>query len=64
MTEQERQEFINRMEEIGDHWEDEEVKSVYGNMSLDDAINDRMGSMNIFGNILGTVLNYEPPKQQ
>ena len=57
MTKQERQEFIERMEEIGDIWEDEDVERVYGNRSLEDALNDRMGDMHTFGNIINTILN-------
>lgn len=49
--------FIERMEEIGDIWEPEDVQRVYGDMSLDEALADRMGDMNTFGNIIGTILN-------
>lgn len=49
--------FIERMEEIGDIWEKDDVKRVYGDKSLEEALNDRMADMNTFGNIIATVLN-------
>lgn len=49
--------FIEHMEAIGDNWERTDVKRVYGNMSLEDALNSRMGDMNTFANIIGTILN-------
>jgi len=57
MNKQERAEFIRRMEEMGDVWEDEDVKRVYGRKSLDEALNDRMGDMHTFADIIGKVLN-------
>ena len=41
----EREEFIERMEEFGDVWEDNDVKRVYGDWELEDALNDRMTDM-------------------
>lgn len=49
--------FIERMEEIGDVWEPEDVQRVYGDMSLEEALADRMNDMNAFGNIINTILN-------
>lgn len=49
--------FIERMEEIGDIWEKDDVKRVYGSKSLEEALKDRMANMNTFGNIIDTVLN-------
>ena len=57
MTKIEIDSFIERMEEIGDIWEPEDVERVYGNQSLEDAIEDRMGDMMAFGNIMATILN-------
>ena len=57
MTREERQEFIERMEEIGDVWEDDDVERVYGSKSLEDALKDRMSDMHVFADILGMVLN-------
>lgn len=49
--------FIERMEEIGDVWEEADVERVYGDRSLEEALEDRMGDMMAFGNIIGTVIN-------
>lgn len=49
--------FIERMEEIGDIWEEKDVKRVYGDWSLEDALKDRMRDMFTFGSIIDTVLN-------
>ena len=49
--------FIERMEEIGDVWEPEDVERVYGNRTLEDALEDRMGDMMAFGNIIATIIN-------
>ena len=49
--------FIERMEEIGDLWEPEDVERVYGDRSLEDALEDRMTDMSAFANIIGTILN-------
>ena len=57
MTDIDVQTFIERMEELGDVWEKEDVERVYGDKSLDQALSDRMGDLNTFGNIIATVLN-------
>ena len=57
MTKEERQEFIDRMEEIGDVWEYNDVKRVYGNRTLKEALESRMGDMHSFANIIGTIIN-------
>ena len=57
MTKAEIETFIERMEEIGDVWEMEDVERVYGDRTLEDALEDRMGDMMAFGNIIGTILN-------
>lgn len=57
MTEIEINTFIERMEEIGDVWEVDDVKRVYGNSTLDEALEDRMGDIMAFGQIIGTILN-------
>lgn len=49
--------FIERMEEIGDIWEPEDVARVYGDKSLDEALDDRTSALSLFGNIIGTILN-------
>ena len=50
-------EFIERMEEIGDVWEETDVKRVYGKKSLQEALEDRMNDMNGFANIMSMVIN-------
>lgn len=57
MTKAEIETFIEHMEEIGDVWEEADVERVYGDRSLEDALNDRMGDMMAFGNIISTVIN-------
>ncbi len=57
MTKNEIDSFIERMEEIGDIWEPEDVKRVYGDYTLEDAVSDRMADMMTFGSIIGTILN-------
>ena len=57
MTKQEIDCFIERMEEIGDIWKPEDVERVYGKDTLGDAINDRMGDMMAFGNIMSMLIN-------
>ena len=57
MTKAEIETFIERMEEIGDVWEMEDVERVYGDRTLEDALEDRMGDMMAFGNIMAAVIN-------
>ena len=56
MTESERKCFIERMEERGDIWEDDDVKRVYGDKSLQEAIDDRLNDINVFANIINSVI--------
>lgn len=57
MTKTEIETFIERMEEIGDVWEMVDVERVYGDRTLEDALEDRMGDMMAFGNIMAAVIN-------
>ncbi len=57
MTKAEISEFIERMEEIGDIWEEADVKRVYGKKSLQEALDDRMGDMTAFAKIINMVAN-------
>ena len=57
MTDIEINTFIERMEEIGDLWEPEDVGRVYGDRSLEDALDDRIADMSAFASIIGTILN-------
>lgn len=57
MTAEEINTFIETMEEFGDVWTVERVKDVYGDKSLEKAINDRKAILAQFGSIIGTLLN-------
>lgn len=57
MTTEEINTFIETMEEFGDVWTVESVKDVYGDKSLEEAINDRKAILAQFGSIIGTLLN-------
>lgn len=57
MNKKEVNQFIEEMQKIGDEWTPEQVESVYGEDSLDDALNDRKGSLDIFFDIIGKVIN-------
>ena len=57
MKEKEIAEFIEEMETIGDVWTPEQVKDVYGDTSLDDALADRKASIGTFFDILGKAIN-------
>ncbi|WP_026514231.1 hypothetical protein [Butyrivibrio sp. LB2008] len=59
MNSRERKYFIERMEEMGDIWEDEDVKRVYGRKSLEEALSDRMSDMQAFANIMGMVIKHD-----
>ena len=54
MTKQEAQEFIERMQEAGDDWTEEQVMDVYGNMSLHDATATRLHELEMMADILVT----------
>ena len=49
--------FIEEIEEIGDMWNPEDVERVYGDCSLEEAIEDRKSSLGKFFDIIGTVIN-------
>lgn len=49
--------FIETMEEHGDMWTEEQVQDVYGDNTLEDALNDRMKSVSMMGDILGKFIN-------
>ena len=49
--------FIEEMEEIGDVWTPEQVEDVYGNSTLEDALEDRKSSLGIFFDIVSKVIN-------
>ena len=57
MNKREIAEFIEEMETIGDVWTPEQVKDVYGDISLDEALTDRKASIGTFFDILGKAMN-------
>ena len=57
MTDVEIKTFMERMEEIGDDWEKEDVKRVYGDYTFEDALTDRMNDIHMYADIVGKVIN-------
>lgn len=57
MNKKEIETFIEEMESIGDIWEPEDVERVYGDSSLNEALEDRKGSVNTFFDIINKVIN-------
>ena len=57
MKKTEVNEFIEQMGAIGDEWTEEQVKDVYGNHSLEDALADRKASVGKMFDIIETVMN-------
>ena len=57
MNNQEINEFIEQMETIGDSWTVDQVKDVYGNTSLEDALKDRKSSVDQLLSIMGKGIN-------
>ena len=49
--------FIEEMESIGDEWTSEQVRDVYGDVSLDEALVDRKASIGTFFDIISKVIN-------
>ena len=44
-------------QEIGDDWEEEDVKRVYGDYTFEDALTDRMNDIHMYADIVGKVIN-------
>lgn len=44
--------FINTLKEAGDTWEPADVKRVYGDTSLEDALQDRINDLHWFADIV------------
>ena len=57
MSNSEIQVFIEKMQEYGDEWDIEAVKRVYGDMSLDEALQDRISDLHWFADIISKVIN-------
>lgn len=49
--------FIEEMETIGDEWTPEQVEDIYGDSTLDEALEDRKSSLDTFFDIIGKVVN-------
>lgn len=54
MTKQEAQEFIERMQEAGDDWTEEQVMREYGDVSLEEATSTRLQELETMADILVT----------
>ena len=48
MNKKEINEFIEEMESIGDIWTEEQVKDVYGNKTLEEALLERKSEVDLF----------------
>lgn len=65
MTKSEALIFIEKMGRLGDDWTEEQVLgSSYANMSLSEALEDRMVCMSIGGKIAATVIDYLAEKEE
>ena len=49
--------FIEEMESIGDEWTPEQVEDVYGDYTLEEALEDRKSSLGILFDIIGKIIN-------
>lgn len=49
--------FIETMEELGDTWTPDQVEDVFGDDSLENAINSRKSQLGQLADIIGTVLD-------
>lgn len=49
--------FIEEMEAIGDDWTPEQVEDVYGDSTLEEALEDRKSALGTFFDIIGKVIN-------
>ena len=49
--------FIEEMETIGDEWTPAQVEDVYGESTLEEALEDRKSSLGTFFDIIGKVIN-------
>lgn len=57
MKNSEINDFIERMAELGDIWTENQVRDVYGNVSLKEALASRMESISTFTEIISKVIN-------
>lgn len=56
MTKSEAEIFIDEMESIGDVWTVEQVMDVYGNDTLEKALEDRKASVGTFMDIISAAI--------
>lgn len=49
--------FIEEMEAIGDEWTPQQVEDVYGDSSLEEALDNRKAALGTFFDTIGKVLN-------
>ena len=49
--------FIEEMETIGDNWTPEQVEDMYGNFTLEEALDDRKSNIGTLFGIFGKVIN-------
>ncbi|MCR5143074.1 MAG: hypothetical protein K6C68_11225 [Ruminococcus sp.] len=57
MTANEIDIFIEEMDHMGDHWEKDQVENVYGDRSLEDALDDRKSSIAAYNQIIATIIS-------
>ena len=56
MNKQEINEFIEKMEEVGDVWTEEQVNDVYGDSSFEEALADRQSSLDYMFDIINKAI--------
>lgn len=57
MTNTEIETFIETMKNIGDEWTPAQVRDVYGDSTLEDALTERQGMVNQLAGNIGKLLN-------
>ena len=57
MNKQEINEFIEKMDEVGDVWTEEQVNDVYGDSSFEEALADRQFSLDHMSDIISKVID-------
>lgn len=58
MTDDEIEEFIEEMDHIGDHWEADDVRRVYGEMTKEEALESRNRDMQFFFDAIDILINH------
>ena len=56
MKKSEAEIFVDEMESMGDVWTEEQVLDLYGNNTLEEALEERKASMEIFIDIISAVI--------